>query len=100
MGKFARAKLNSWGELRAGFYSLQSSGNKKAIVRDRLAQEHLDDWNNSIKQLAQDFLDGNADVDPREYPKTCERCDLHALCRVQENRAESDDGDEEETDDE
>jgi ATP-dependent helicase/DNAse subunit B len=75
-------------------------GNKKAIVRDRLTQEHLDDWKNSIKQLAQDFLDGNADVDPREYPKTCERCDLHVLCRVQENRAESDDGDEEETDDE
>ena len=48
--------------------------------------------------MAQEFLDGRAEVDPREYPKTCERCDLQALCRVHENRlsaAETEEGEDE-----
>jgi len=27
---------------------------------------------------------GRAEVDPRDYPKTCERCGLQAVCRIQE----------------
>ncbi len=40
--------------------------------------------------MALDFLAGRADVDPRDYPKTCERCGLQALCRIQENQPQSD----------
>jgi ATP-dependent helicase/nuclease subunit B len=40
--------------------------------------------------MARNFLSGRADVDPREYPKTCERCRLQAICRIQENQPLSD----------
>jgi hypothetical protein len=43
--------------------------------------------------LAQDFLDGKADVDPRDPPKTCERCGLQTLCRIGGAADESDSGD-------
>jgi hypothetical protein len=41
---------------------------------------------------------GRSEVDPREYPKTCERCGLQTLCRIQEHQGllgsedESEDG--------
>ena len=73
---------------------------RNGLVRNKLTEKQLDDWNVAIEQLAQDFLDGRADVNPREYPKTCERCDLHALCRVRENGAEIAEEDDEEEDDE
>jgi ATP-dependent helicase/DNAse subunit B len=47
----------------------------------------LIDWKRNIDQLAQDFLAGHAEVDPRDYPKTCEHCGLEALCRITENQA-------------
>jgi ATP-dependent helicase/DNAse subunit B len=46
----------------------------------------LEDWDKYIEQLAKDFLAGHAEVNPRDYPKTCERCGLQTLCRVDENR--------------
>jgi hypothetical protein len=42
----------------------------------------LIDWRRSIEQLARDFLAGRADVNPRKYPETCERCGLQTLCRI------------------
>jgi hypothetical protein len=43
---------------------------------------------------------GRAEVDPRAYPKICERCGLQTLCRIQENQAIESDKDSEEADDE
>jgi ATP-dependent helicase/DNAse subunit B len=57
-----------------------------SLVKNALTAELLIDWRAHIEQLAQDFLSGRAEVDPREYPKTCERCGLQTLCRIQENR--------------
>jgi hypothetical protein len=39
--------------------------------------------------MADDFVRGHAEVNPRDFPKTCERCRLQFVCRVQEpeNRA-------------
>ncbi|MGA9673355.1 MAG: PD-(D/E)XK nuclease family protein [Terracidiphilus sp.] len=62
-------------------------GKMTALVRNPLTVEDLIDWRKAIVQLAEDFLAGQADVDPREYPKTCERCGLQTICRIQENRA-------------
>jgi len=64
-----------------------------SLVKDPLGAEHIIDWQNAIKQLAQDFLDGKADVDPRDPPKTCERCGLQTLCRIGGAADESDSGD-------
>jgi probable DNA repair protein len=57
-----------------------------SLAKNRLQAEQLISWQETIEQLANDFLLGKADVDPREYPKTCERCGLQTLCRIQENR--------------
>lgn len=70
------------------------------LVKYRFTAEELIDWRNYIEQMARDFLAGKADVDPREYPDTCEQCGLQALCRVQENRAEMGDAEDEEDADE
>ncbi len=73
------------------------SGNHD-LVKKKLTDEDLEAWRWCIEQLARDFLDGRADVDPRDYPKTCECCGLQALCRIQENQPqpEVEDGEEEE----
>jgi probable DNA repair protein len=57
------------------------------LVNNPFTAEQLLDWRDCIKQLAQDFIAGRAEVDPREAPKTCERCGLQTLCRIQENAA-------------
>jgi len=67
--------------------TLQSSlGGTSSLVRDALQAEDLIDWRDAIEQLARDFLAGRADVNPREYPETCERCGLQTLCRIQEHQ--------------
>ncbi len=56
------------------------------LMKNPFTVEQLLGWRECIEQLARDFLDGRAEVDPREYPETCERCGLQALCRIQEHR--------------
>mgnify|MGYP001821237454 FL=1 len=45
----------------------------------------LDDWKQTISQLAQDFRHGRAEVNPKK-PSTCETsyCELSGLCRIDE----------------
>jgi probable DNA repair protein len=69
--------------------------NISALAKNPLTAEDLMDWRDAIEQLAKDFLAGHAEVDPREYPKTCERCGLQSLCRIQEHRIALADEDEE-----
>jgi len=59
-----------------------------ALMRTPLTAEMLLDWRDCIEQLTEEFLTGRAEVDPREYPKTCERCDLQSLCRIQEHQVD------------
>ncbi len=57
-----------------------------SLAKNSLQAKQLIGWQEAIEQLARDFLAGHAEVDPRDYPKTCERCGLQTLCRIQENR--------------
>jgi probable DNA repair protein len=66
------------------------------LVKKKFSAELLIDWRDHIEQLAKDFLAGRAEVDPRDYPKTCERCGLQTLCRIQESKALLEDEDESE----
>ncbi|MGH9563918.1 MAG: PD-(D/E)XK nuclease family protein, partial [Terracidiphilus sp.] len=70
---------------------------QNALVKSPLSNADLTAWRDYIEKLAQDFLAGRAETNPREYPKTCERCGLMGLCRIRENppQAEDDAGDEE-----
>ncbi len=76
---------------------------RSSLVSAPFSAEMLLDWKDCIEQLAKDFLAGHAEVAPRDYPKTCERCGLQTLCRIQENRIapspEDGSGDEEPADD-
>ncbi|MGP8224834.1 MAG: PD-(D/E)XK nuclease family protein [Terracidiphilus sp.] len=56
------------------------------LVKKPLTDEQCRNWKEHIEKLAKNFLSGRADVDPREYPKTCERCGLQTLCRIQESQ--------------
>ena len=54
--------------------------------------EVLHAWQAVLLDLGQQFLKGEAQVDPKRYPKTCEFCDLSGLCRIAESdRANADD---------
>jgi len=59
------------------------SGNSSLVKRKLTAAEESD-WKNYIEELAKDFIHGRAEVNPRDYPKTCERCGLYSVCRIQE----------------
>jgi probable DNA repair protein len=68
------------------------------LVRNPFTAEQLLDWRDCIEQLASDFLRGRAEVDPRDPPRTCQRCGLQTLCRIQEHQAQPDAEDDAEDD--
>jgi probable DNA repair protein len=61
--------------------SLRGNSN---LVRKPLTPQDMAAWRDEINMLAEAFLAGRADVNPREYPETCKNCGLQALCRIQE----------------
>lgn len=42
----------------------------------------LSSWRQIIERLAQNFIDGEARVNPKQYPQTCTYCELKPLCRI------------------
>ena len=60
-----------------------------ALVKRKLTGLEESQWKEYIRQMADDFIHGRAEVNPRDFPKTCERCGLQSICRIQEpeNRA-------------
>jgi ATP-dependent helicase/nuclease subunit B len=73
------------------------TGNNR-MVRRKLTGLDESKWKEYIEQLAKEFVQGRAEVDPRDYPTTCERCGLQSVCRIQEpeNRARIEEEDTEE----
>jgi ATP-dependent helicase/nuclease subunit B len=65
-------------------------GPQSHLVQKPLSQKNLEEWRRAIEDLARNFLEGRAEVNPREFPKTCERCGLQTLCRVHESHTQSD----------
>jgi RecB family exonuclease len=46
--------------------------------------EMLQTWQRVLLDIGRQFLRGEAQVDPKRYPKTCEFCPLPGLCRIAE----------------
>jgi ATP-dependent helicase/nuclease subunit B len=46
--------------------------------------EMLHAWQRVLLEVGRQFLRGEAQVDPKRYPKTCEFCPLPGLCRIAE----------------
>jgi ATP-dependent helicase/nuclease subunit B len=44
--------------------------------------KQLDDWQQTLEKLGDEFAKGNAKVDPKEADKTCQYCDLQGVCRI------------------
>jgi ATP-dependent helicase/nuclease subunit B len=73
------------GRVRAAKQTLKAGlSSNSNLVRKPLTPQDMAAWRNEINLLARAFLDGRADVNPREYPGTCKNCGLQALCRIQE----------------
>ncbi|KAA6464794.1 hypothetical protein DYQ86_02215 [Acidobacteria bacterium AB60] len=58
--------------------------NAAALGKSQLTAEQLLDWREEILRLMREYLEGRADVNPRDPKTTCDRCGLHVLCRIQE----------------
>jgi probable DNA repair protein len=92
LGGLVFAKIRSGDQCFAGLVGdakatlISGLSSTSALVKNNLSGEMLIDWRDGIEQLAKDFLAGRADVNPRDYPKTCEHCGLETLCRISENR--------------
>jgi ATP-dependent helicase/nuclease subunit B len=71
-----------------------------ALVTDPYTDAMRDNWASVLANLADEFLQGEAAVAPRE-PKVCGLCDYHSLCRIAESSfiAVTVDEDEKEADD-
>jgi len=41
-------------------------------------------WRQQIDQLAEDFVAGEAVVQPYDLTKSCQYCDLSGICRIQD----------------
>ncbi|MGB7741895.1 MAG: PD-(D/E)XK nuclease family protein, partial [Terracidiphilus sp.] len=92
--KLRAGKCEFQGKLKAARATLRSDLRATTnLVKQPLAQEDMAAWREEIEKLARDFLVGSSDVNPRDYPNTCERCRLQALCRIQELQRLGDDGD-------
>jgi len=57
------------------------TGNSRLKIRN--IQSLKQSWEQQLTQLAEDFIQGKADVHPKYGEQTCRQCDLHALCRIQ-----------------
>jgi probable DNA repair protein len=56
-----------------------------SLVKPPYSDAMLQEWQKALTDLAENFLKGDAEVDPKQYPKTCEFCKLPGLCRIAEN---------------
>jgi ATP-dependent helicase/DNAse subunit B len=69
---------------------LPGLSSQSALAKNKLEVEDLIEWRDYIGKMARDFLEGRADVNPRDYPRTCERCGLQTICRIREAPVEAD----------
>ena len=59
-------------------------GSNSGLLRNPLNENVLSEWRSALSNLADKFLAGDAAVEPKSYPRTCQYCALDALCRVAE----------------
>ncbi len=55
------------------------------LTKPPYSADMLRGWQAVLGDLGQQFLRGEAQVDPKQYPKTCKFCDLPGLCRIAES---------------
>jgi ATP-dependent helicase/nuclease subunit B len=87
---FARINVEKTGlegcvsDARAQLFADKNSSSK--LVKNPYDAEMRDEWSAALVNLAEDFLHGDAQVDPKDGRKTCRFCAMPGLCRVAELR--------------
>ena len=46
-------------------------------------------WRQNLTNLATGFCSGDASVNPKNFPKTCEYCEMQLFCRIHERITDS-----------
>jgi ATP-dependent helicase/nuclease subunit B len=59
---------------------------KDPLIAAPYTAELVEEWRSTLMSLAESFVRGEALVDPRIYPKSCQYCPLSGVCRVSEAR--------------
>jgi RecB family exonuclease len=62
------------------------------LVNEPFDDSMRDGWQQALWQLAEEFLHGEASVDPKDGASTCQYCPLPGLCRVAETNRVLDEG--------
>ena len=87
---FARVRPGTgkfYGRVRSASETLHPDlAGRDRLVSDPLTELQLEEWRERIERLGEDFLAGRAGVDPKAPEKTCEKCHLHAVCRINESQ--------------
>ncbi len=84
-GRIRPGNVELCGRVRDAKTSLRADlTNQSGLVKDKLTDEQLMEWRSLIERLANDFLAGRAEADPKDPVKTCASCHLHGICRIQE----------------
>jgi probable DNA repair protein len=65
-----------------GYQSRDGALPKAAKLKVESLQAQVREWREVLTALAEDFYTGQANVDPKKYPKTCTHCDQRLLCRL------------------
>jgi ATP-dependent helicase/nuclease subunit B len=92
LGRVRAGEVKFIGRVKDSNAVLPAEGN---LSKPPLSARMLQDWQEILLDLGQQFLKGEAQVDPKQYPKTCAFCPLPGLCRIAEtDRANSDEADE------
>jgi ATP-dependent helicase/nuclease subunit B len=90
---FARINVEKTGlegclsDVRAQLFAGKSTSSK--LMKNPYDDAMRDEWRAALLNLAEDFLSGQAQVDPKDGTKTCKFCALPGLCRVAELREAS-----------
>jgi len=82
VGSVADVKSQLFGDAKAN----------SAFAKEPYSESMRDEWQEALVALAEEFLRGEAAVDPKQGRKTCEYCPLPGLCRVAEARGPLDEG--------
>jgi probable DNA repair protein len=79
----AFAQIRAGKEMAYESFNTKISGIKKSEKRRGLSfEEQLVEWRRVLENLAVDFHNGDARVDPKNYPMTCNHCAQRVLCRL------------------
>jgi len=81
-GEFAFCGLARREGLLPDVMSVEKSRTASKVYRDW--DDMRAKWRIALERIGAGYAQGDADVDPKDGPKTCERCDQQTFCRVSE----------------